>query len=784
MADFEGKQKWMASRRNMPTDAGSDELARLAPAIRAHSFFSARVANGHVLDKLREISDSYTRGETDIATARLRLKQWLDRNGAGKIEEPGSREDARMSNLWSTARLNLILRQNARMAYAAGEWEQGQSEDSRRMFPYWRYVASTSESPRSSHRQYAGKIFRKDDPIWHRIFPPWDFNCKCSVEEVAADEVEDDKVEPLTNEDKLPAIADSGFAFDPAEALRVYDPELIHSEELRENTVRDLMDMGCIQREDGKLEMPIGAKAEAERRLKQFPGVQEVDFDGWDDDEGIKAVADCIERLGNEYDVPPPVTRLRVEHLKDPKAKAGDSGIICGYTFRSTHPAGEYTDGETIDGQVSLNIDYLKLIPELRKREKYGVKGMEYSDASTYLVFGQEAECSATHEFGHRIISQFLKRGEIEDVHAYIDLVYERHKRGWMTAYGVRDVSNEISKYAKSSWEEFWSESFSMYINGGKDRMPPDVRAMVGNVLSCIRKEKPVPTARLKEVAKLYRKEYKVLDQKGLGIDDFGKPHPVIVDMNGNAIRHNEIPRISGDLPDYPREKAEDHLKRVKDKMSDRTDKEKEEDRQKCKDDIEKLRPGLAAKAQFVYDNRLDATDRDVIHAYTMRELYGINQKIFRMYRENNLEPDKVHPLSDYLDDRDRYETERRLRVLDKLPKFKGTVYRAMDLQTADALEDFLARWKNGESPLTGFISTSYVMGPCEKRLKNATVKVILIVHDSENGSYLGHLSSTPWDEEVLYGCNQKFRLMSEDEFGSDPIVVKDGIVYINIKEN
>ncbi len=150
---FDGKAQWLAGRGNMPTEAGADELAKLAPAIRAHSFFSARVANGHVLDKLRELSDSYTRGETDIATARLRLKQWLNRNGAGKIEEPGSREDARMANLWSTARLNLILRQNARMAYAAGEWEQGQSGESRRMFPYWRYVASASESPRSSHQK-------------------------------------------------------------------------------------------------------------------------------------------------------------------------------------------------------------------------------------------------------------------------------------------------------------------------------------------------------------------------------------------------------------------------------------------------------------------------------------------------------------------------------------------------------------------------------------------------------------------------------------------------------
>ena len=53
-----------------------------------------------------------------------------------------------------------------------------------------------------------------------------------------------------------------------------------------------------------------------------------------------------------------------------------------------------------------------------------------------------------------------------------------------------------------------------------------------------------------------------------------------------------------------------------------------------------------------------------------------------------------------------------------------------------------------------------------------------------QNGSYIGHLSSTPADEEVIFGCNQKFQLMTEEELGSDPPIRKeDGITYINIKE-
>lgn len=260
---LEAADRWLKGRLQMPTVLRSDGLARLAPAIRAHAFFSAGVAQGHVLAKLREVSDAFTRGEMDLATARKKLKDWL-----GKKEEPGSKEDRQMGRLWSTARLNLILRQNARMAHAVGEWEQGQSDISRKLFPYWRYVASVSESPRGSHRAYAGKVWRKEDPIWHRIFPPWDFNCKCSVEEVAADEVEPDEVEPTTTDGRMPEVAESGFAFDPAEALRVYDPELIQDETLRGNVEQRLEEMGCARREDGKLEMPMGVPQDEETKAE------------------------------------------------------------------------------------------------------------------------------------------------------------------------------------------------------------------------------------------------------------------------------------------------------------------------------------------------------------------------------------------------------------------------------------------------------------------------------------------------------------------------------------
>lgn len=142
---YDAADKWLKTRLQMPTALSSRGLADIDPAIRANAFFSAQVAVGHVLDTLRDVSDRFTKGEMNLATARLELKRRL-----GKQYEPGTSDDRRLSNLAFTARLDLILRQNARMAMAVGEYQQGMDPMTRKMFPYWRYVKSTSASPRGA----------------------------------------------------------------------------------------------------------------------------------------------------------------------------------------------------------------------------------------------------------------------------------------------------------------------------------------------------------------------------------------------------------------------------------------------------------------------------------------------------------------------------------------------------------------------------------------------------------------------------------------------------------
>ena len=236
MEEYEAANEWIRKRLNLPTEKNSLEISRDFEAkLRAQAFFSARVAESRILDRLRSVSDAYSRGEIGLAEARTQLKKFL--RGEGKDDGSDS-----LRNLASTARLNLILEQNARMAAAVGRYQVSMDPEIKERWPCWRYIGSTALNPRDSHARYAGKVYRKDDPIWHKIYPPSDFNCQCDVED--CDDPADDapkKVDP----------AESGFEFDPAHAFEEYDLTEIQDDELRKKTEDGLLKLGVVMQPQG-----------------------------------------------------------------------------------------------------------------------------------------------------------------------------------------------------------------------------------------------------------------------------------------------------------------------------------------------------------------------------------------------------------------------------------------------------------------------------------------------------------------------------------------------------
>ena len=82
--------------------------------------------------------------------------------------------------------------------------------------PCWRYSAILDGSTRPSHRELDGKVFRADDPIWDRIYPPNGFGCRCRVRAISEREARREGVEVLSGQAGLGGFTpDPGWAYNP-----------------------------------------------------------------------------------------------------------------------------------------------------------------------------------------------------------------------------------------------------------------------------------------------------------------------------------------------------------------------------------------------------------------------------------------------------------------------------------------------------------------------------------------------------------------------------------------
>ena len=232
---YDAANEFLKKRLTLPTELRSKGISdALPPAVRAHCFFSARVAEARVLQQIRKVSDAFSRGDLGLSEARTQLQKWLDNKGIG---DPSS---AAITNISGSMRLNLILRQNAAMAAAVGRYQVSRDPDIEERWPSWKYI--TGSNPRPEHAALNGKIFLKSDPFWKTHYPPWDFNCNCDVED--SDE-EPQKAPP--HDDRAPA---SGFQFDPAEPFREFDMSSIEDERLRKRVVEKM------RKKFGKIDKP------------------------------------------------------------------------------------------------------------------------------------------------------------------------------------------------------------------------------------------------------------------------------------------------------------------------------------------------------------------------------------------------------------------------------------------------------------------------------------------------------------------------------------------------
>lgn len=146
-----------------------DQFDSAAEAFRAKSFTVAgdltREAIGQVRDVLRDLT---VQGPT--------LREFRE-----------TIQDRLNTGLLGPAHVETVYRTNIQAAYRDGRESLLNNPIVADVFPYQEYHPTEDARTRPEHTALGRLgldgtgIYRRDDPVWDRFTPPWDYNCRCAV---------------------------------------------------------------------------------------------------------------------------------------------------------------------------------------------------------------------------------------------------------------------------------------------------------------------------------------------------------------------------------------------------------------------------------------------------------------------------------------------------------------------------------------------------------------------------------------------------------------------------
>ncbi len=75
--------------------------------------------------------------------------------------------------------LETVVRSNMQTAYGVGRRKA--MEETADLLPFWEYSAVNDSRTRPTHRALDGIIYPANHEFWDTHYPPWNFNCRCTV---------------------------------------------------------------------------------------------------------------------------------------------------------------------------------------------------------------------------------------------------------------------------------------------------------------------------------------------------------------------------------------------------------------------------------------------------------------------------------------------------------------------------------------------------------------------------------------------------------------------------
>ncbi len=195
----------------IPTTGNTAQLSALEQAIKLRAMFSATVTSAKHLQKISDLADAILRGETDLPSARLQIKDLLAEEGY----QPDPETRGGLQDLSSPLRIDVQLDTNVDVARGFGWYQQGQEPLILDQWPAQELTRFSEpkggpDAERDWHGRwaiaggkfYAGRMIAlKDDEVWANLgdptlfpdglgnpFPPFAFNSGMDVIDIDREE--------------------------------------------------------------------------------------------------------------------------------------------------------------------------------------------------------------------------------------------------------------------------------------------------------------------------------------------------------------------------------------------------------------------------------------------------------------------------------------------------------------------------------------------------------------------------------------------------------------------
>ncbi len=211
--------EYLVNKKIVPTEKTAAEIVESWTARdRAEAFFSAQVTRADVLEAIRGRIKQVVEGKMTADQARWWLREFLVTDGRNALKQMGFLADEadmneynRLVELGSTRRLKLIIEQNVRNAQAAAEYDG--FIEAKSVYPYVEYNTAGDEFVRPGHARWNKTVWAVDSAEARKIWAPNDFNCRCWMRPLRADELAGRPIQWKAPE--VSELSPSGFEFDP-----------------------------------------------------------------------------------------------------------------------------------------------------------------------------------------------------------------------------------------------------------------------------------------------------------------------------------------------------------------------------------------------------------------------------------------------------------------------------------------------------------------------------------------------------------------------------------------